>query len=417
MAGGHEVSRDMRTPNAAPNRIAARTIAVAAGILLLLAAAPAPAQIPPTPGVPDTLQGSIHVVKKGDTLWDLAGHYLESPWVWPALYTINDSLIADPHWIFPGQRLLIPVGGGPPVVLSFEEVWPGEETTARAQPRAAQEPPEGVLTPTELLDPEAQAEETRSIDTMVRVTGVGGTLREYYPLVTANAIYAAGFIDEPREWPEGQIIGGENADMNMSMYNQVYLDIGEEEVAAGEYYLVVDQGRKVRHPEWGHYMGRKVIVKGIIRIDQVEGATSQGELVGVFDAVRRKDRVIPAPPVDSRPWKEFVPVQGGRSGMIVALAKDEGNIHPYDMLFIDGGSEEGVRVGDLYRILQPETERGRLRFYEEELGRGVVIAVRETTATVMLLDVTSPDIAVGEYVELVGRGVFASEGAGPGSGR
>ncbi len=407
----------MRTPNAASNRIAAGLTAAAAGVLLLLAAAPTEAQIPSTPGVADTTRGTIHVVKKGDTLWDLADHYLMTPWVWPTVYTLNDSLIADPHWIFPGQRLLIPVGGGTPVVLSFEEVWLGEEAAGGTQTGQAQQPAEGVTTPADLLDPQAQAATSRSIDTTVRVSGVGGTLREHYPLVTPSAIYAAGFIDEPRQWPQGRIIDGENADMNMSMYNQVYLDVGEEEVAPGAYYLVVDEGPRVRHPEWGHYLGRKVIVKGIIRIDQVEGATSRGELVGVFDAVRRKDRVIPAPQVDSRPWKEFVPVQGGRTGVIVARAKDDGNLHPYDMLFIDGGEEEGIRVGDLYNILSTETERGRLRYYEEEMGRGVVIAVRETTATVMLLDVNTSGISAGKQVELVGRAVFVSEGGSGGGGR
>jgi hypothetical protein len=186
----------------------------------------------------------------------------------------------------------------------------------------------------------------------------------------------------------------------------VFLDIGEDLAGIGDVFLVVESGQSVRHPEWGHYLGRKIGVKGVIRIVDVAERTSLGELVGVFDSVKRGDRVIPAPIVDSRPWREFVPVQGGREGFIVARAKEEGNLHPYDMIFIDGGTEEDVQVGDLYSISRPERERGRLRFFEQELGKAVVIALQPNTATAMILELSTADIQSGESVQMVGRSVF-----------
>ena len=135
-------------------------------------------------------------------------------------------------------------------------------------------------------------------------------------------------------------------------------------------------------------------------------------MIAVFDAVSRRDRVIPAPEADARPWKEFIPVQEGRTGYVVAKAGADGNMHPYDMLFIDGGAEEGIQIGDLYVLRRPRNERGRLRFFEDEIARAVVIAVQDEPATAMILTVKDSVIGAGEQVTLIGRSVFAYPGEG-----
>jgi hypothetical protein len=57
---------------------------------------------------PDALLDGWHIVRPGETLWDLAERYLGSEEAWPELHTLNPD-ISDPNRISPGQRVRVQV--------------------------------------------------------------------------------------------------------------------------------------------------------------------------------------------------------------------------------------------------------------------------------------------------------------------
>jgi nucleoid-associated protein YgaU len=79
------------------------------------AAAPRPPWTPPRPPLALATElprtpppgASIHVVREGDTLWDIARRYRGDSLAWPLVYDANRSRIAVPDLIYPGQRLVV----------------------------------------------------------------------------------------------------------------------------------------------------------------------------------------------------------------------------------------------------------------------------------------------------------------------
>jgi hypothetical protein len=64
------------------------------------------------PGGPSMTPGSApdtHLVRRGDTLWDICGHYFDNPYQWPRVWSYNPQ-IRNPHWIYPGDELRLKEG-------------------------------------------------------------------------------------------------------------------------------------------------------------------------------------------------------------------------------------------------------------------------------------------------------------------
>jgi len=90
---------------------------------------------------------TVHIVRKGDTLWDISSQYLETPWKWPLVWANNED-ITNPHLIYPNDRVIISKQGEKviiTVVRTQEETEPAQAPETYTPEEIAQEEEKSIV--------------------------------------------------------------------------------------------------------------------------------------------------------------------------------------------------------------------------------------------------------------------------------
>src|SRR3954465_1256776 len=158
-----------------------------------------------------------HTVRKGDTLWDLAQHYLRDPFLWPGIYRLNTDVVEDPHWIYPGEILRIAPVDNVAAVPTMDTPAPQVEgdssslvadsargsgvDSSDALARGPQQPSMAESDDAEQgpLFPERKP---RKVSEILKAY----THQAYRPL-RRSEFYSSGFLTENQRLPYGRVVG------------------------------------------------------------------------------------------------------------------------------------------------------------------------------------------------------------------
>ncbi len=88
-----------------------------------------------------------HVVVPGDTLWGIAGKFLQEPWRWPEIWQMNKAEIKNPHRIYPGDIVVLDLSGGNPRLKIAKPVRLQPQVHAEASQKAIPSIPPHIIEP------------------------------------------------------------------------------------------------------------------------------------------------------------------------------------------------------------------------------------------------------------------------------
>ena len=385
-----EPERRPRRPESASGGIlrgAAAFLLVAGGWTLAAGSGPEPLAAQEVRQGQEAQEGEYEV-ERGDTLWDIASRLLNDPFRWQGIYRANETRIDDPDLIFPGQRFAIPgraaaagagqqageQAGGQEAERAAREARADEERRARAQAAAG-----------ETTDEAAGEPGASMFDTGRRTGGVssgsGFTAEERPALrpVTRSEVFGAPYLARTRELGiRARVLGPATAgDRPVRAWqgrggDEVRIALRGLDASAGDTLFAVKLGRTVGQ------RGRVVQPTGVLRVETVRADTAVALVDGVYGLVTEGDAVVltSVPPVPDatnfRPAGQEIRARVLESADGSALLREGGRV------FLEGGSSDGIRPGDVFVAAPGEATAERA----SRIGaRVIVVRVRPESST------------------------------------
>jgi hypothetical protein len=349
-------------------------------VLLLASAAPAQAQEQPTQD-----QQREHVVRRGDTLWDLARAYLQNPFLWRLIFEANRDVVENPHWIYPAERLIIP-----PILRQDAPDSPTRDLGDPIGDPVSDDP---------MMEEPAPADEPTVVTTL--------DLRR--PIVPLAEYLATPWVSRTAE---RQVVGRvlrladpsaatDRLPSNLHPNDRVHIgSLTGARPQRGDSLVVVRIGREVG--EWG----RIVEPTAVLVVESADGSVATARVARQFGTARLGDPVLPLGPLPVIGLGEPEPVPMGPEGHLLQFVTPEAIHGPTDLAIISVGSASGVGIGDEFVVYVPaRAVNSQLpdRLPPEPIGTVRVVKVDERTATVRVLSVSSAAMRDGLPVRMTRR--------------
>ncbi len=311
-----------------------------------------------------------YTVVEGDTLWEIASTYLDSPWLWSDLWEQN-SQIENPDLIFPGDVLLISSGS--------IRLIPNKRLTVNK------------------LTPQIRATPSHAITTIESSV--------IMPYLTQSAIVEPELIDNAAyvlQGVDGKIILGKDS--------RIYVK-GLEPSEATE-FMIYKNGRVISDKTAGNsysnstgtIYGTEAVHLGVARLIRYEGELAELDIIKANQDIHPGDRIVPIDKPTELP--RYFPRRPETliDSLILSIPNGLNEAGRRDVVIISGGKTDGLEEG---HVLQVFSVRGKIRdpinsklvtLPEYRIANLMVFKVYEQVSYALLME-TSGAVKVGDHAK------------------
>lgn len=265
-----------------------------------------------------------YIVKKGDTLWDISGRYLDSPWRWKEIWATNKQ-IKNPNLIYPNDVLILCIIKGKTLI--------------------------GVDTGEGCAGIEKQMSGV-AVSNAVTVTSVANSI----PAIPLSAI---------KQWLDKTVIVNPQ-DFNSTPYvlaskNRNLITASGDKIYAkgiplivGQTYGVYREGELYTDPKTLRVIGLEVtqVATGLVTSSTTEGVSSIQLTASYGKEVREGDRVFVELNNNIAPVFYPEPATVTRGGMIIRVMDSISSAARGSVVAINLGSTQGAKPGDVLTVYQ-----------------------------------------------------------------
>ncbi len=252
-----------------------------------------------------------YTVVKGDTLWGISGKFLKDPWRWPQIWKMNRQQIKNPHWIYPGDVVVLDLSSGKPELRLLRE-------TVTLEPGTRVEPLEKQPIPT------------------IAPSTIGPFLSQ--PLVVEER----DLTDAPK------IIGAQEGHLVLGPGINVYADKIEE--GNGLNWQLYRPGKPLIDPDTQEQLGTEAIYLGEARVTHY-GEPATIEIRRAVTDIYTDDKLVKSPEILMNGFVPHAP-EDAIKGRIISAYSGVAELGPNSIVTINRGSDDGIEEGHVLAIYE-----------------------------------------------------------------
>ena len=307
-----------------------------------------------------------YVVVKGDTLWAISGHFLKQPWRWPEIWNMNKDEIKNPHWIYPGDVVILDRSGGQVRLRLLKDSAGGSRGEVKLSPSG-------------------------------RVDDLGGGAVPSIPLIAIRPFLNKPLVVEEKELLNApRIAAGPDERLGFSIGDRVYaVNLQGKPGDVWQAYRAATPLFDPEDPKHERVIGHQVDYLGDVRLDK-EGDVATMRVTASKEEIMVGARLVKAP---EEPYMNYMPHAPSQpiKGKVVTAYGEVADAGPMTTLVINRGSADGLDVGSVLltwkagRPIAKESKSEPNRFTPpEQSGNLFIYRVFPNFSYGLLMDSTLP---------------------------
>ncbi len=289
-----------------------------------------------------------YTVKKGDTLWGISSAKFKNPYQWKRIWKAN-SFIRNPHWIYPGQKLMLPEGVG-----DGDLAGRGDGSILRVKPKPVAPDPIPI--------------------------------QKAHLLAGKQDFLAIGYISTSPAVKSGRVSGMSKDRTIVANGDHIYITT-DHPAEIGKRFYIYATPEEVKHPVTNERVGDLIRMKGIVEVVPKDNESTRALVVEAWEEIKKDDDLGPHVPVEA-PFFVGTPGKPALTGVVLRTFRQKDLGGTFEAVHIDKGLRDGLRMGDLVDVFSAREPKAFI-------GTIQIVSVTEGTAAAVVKKSNS-EILVGD---------------------
>jgi LysM repeat protein len=329
---------------------------------------------------------ATYVVKKGDTLWDLAFQFLGDPFKWPLIWQLN-TYIKNPDLIYPGNILNIS--------------GKNSDNSSGVSTSPLQSQTKGALANVVALR-----------DSSVQSSSYGSDSLILSSLRQRSLFSPAYFASAPFLWTQKDARGNRypgNGTVKKPTDREAYqrFDVMNIELFKDASYKKNDTIDIYTTIKFFLYKNAPAnLVKRIGRacVTEVNEKTMRAQVVDMWDVIKGDERIAPALPFASLEIETLTEPEISFEAEVFTRAEETESPYPFQTVILDRGKDVGVKIGDIFALYH-RIENSSAQFSMI----GYIVNTTQNSSSMSIISIADNRVSEGDRAILIRRSVFSVE--------